>query len=322
MLFITTFTVSRLFCGMNEKVAIIDLGTNTFHLLIADTGTQKPEIIHHEKVGVKLGKAGINQDYIQPDAVNRAIITLQNFCAKMQQYEVSKVHAFGTSALRNAKNAKEVTDQIKSATDIDISIISGDEEAEMIYQGVRSALDLGTDISLIMDIGAGSVEFILANQEKTFWKKSLEIGAQRILEKFSISDPITPSEIESLDTFFNESLKEVDHAVKLYPPKMLIGSSGTFDTLSDVYCMEKNIQSGEHDSETPLTLDYFHSIYGRIIKMSRAERMTMLGMIELRVDLIVVGCCLVRYLIEKYKIEQIRVSRYSLKEGALSMLSN
>lgn len=307
---------------MNEKVAIIDLGTNTFHLLIADLETQKSKIIHHEKVGVKLGKAGINQDYIQPDAVNRAILTLQNFCAKMKTYEVSKTYAFGTSALRNAKNAKEVTDQIKSATDIDISIISGDEEAEMIYLGVRSALDLGTDTSLIMDIGAGSVEFILANQEKTFWKKSLEIGAQRILEKFEISDPITPFEIDSLNKFFDDSLKEVDQAIQQYPPTTLVGSSGTFDTLSDIYCLEHNITPDEHDSETPLTIDYFHSAYDRIIKMSRTERMAMLGMIELRVDLIVVGCCLVRYLLEKYKIGQIRVSRYSLKEGALAMLSN
>lgn len=307
---------------MNEKVAIIDLGTNTFHLLIAEIGNGKTQILHREKVGVKLGKAGINHDLIQPDAINRAILTLQNFKAKMDADYVSKICAFGTSALRNAKNASAVTAQIKSATDIDIDIISGDEEAEMIYKGVQSALLLGKETSLIMDIGAGSVEYILANEQQTLWKRSLEMGAQRVLEKFSISDPITPEQIKSLNQFFAQSLNAVDEAIQKHPPVTLVGSSGTFDTLSDIYCIENNITKGEHDSETPLTLECFYSIYDRIIKMSRAERMAMLGMIELRVDLIVVGCCLVRYILEKYKLQQIRVSSYSLKEGALAMLSN
>jgi exopolyphosphatase/guanosine-5'-triphosphate,3'-diphosphate pyrophosphatase len=307
---------------MNQKLAVIDLGTNTFHLMIAETNNSKNLIIHREKVAVKLGKAGINQDIIQDDAIDRAILTLQNFKAKMDQEGVVTVHAFGTSALRNAKNASVVLEQIKSATSIEISVISGDEEAEMIYKGVQSALDLGNETSLIMDIGAGSVEFILANGTKTLWKRSLEIGAQRILELYQLNDPIRAEEIHQLNQFFETSLTEVYEATLLYPPVTLVGSSGTFDTLSDLYCAENNIPTSESDSETPLTIEYFDSVYKRLIKMNRTERMNMLGMIELRVDLIVVGCCLVRYMLEKYKLKQIRVSSYSLKEGALAMLSN
>jgi exopolyphosphatase/guanosine-5'-triphosphate,3'-diphosphate pyrophosphatase len=307
---------------MNQKLAVIDLGTNTFHLMIAEINGRKNHIIHTEKVAVKLGKAGINQDIIQEDAINRAIVTLQAFKSKMDHEGVTKIHAFGTSALRNATNASIVAERIKSSTAIGISIISGDEEAEMIYRGVNSALDLGNETSLIIDIGAGSVEFILANRTKTLWKRSLEIGGQRILELYKIHDPITPDEIQQLDKFFESSLAEVHDAIKLYPPITLIGSSGTFDTLSDLYCAENNVFNSESDSETPLTIEYFHSVYHRLIKMNRTERMNMIGMIELRVDLIVVGCCLVRFILEKYKLNQIRVSRYSMKEGALAMLSN
>lgn len=307
---------------MNQKLAVIDLGTNTFHLMIAETNGRKNHIIHREKVAVKLGKAGINQDIIQEDAIDRAIFTLQDFKSTMDREGVTKIHAFGTSALRNATNSDVVVKKIKSSTGIDVSIISGDEEAEMIYKGVQSALDLGNETSLIIDIGAGSVEFILANQTKALWKGSLEIGGQRILERYKIHDPITPKEIQQLDQFFESSLAEVHNAIRLYPPGTLVGSSGTFDTLSDLYCAENNIAKNESDSETPLTIGYFHSVYHRLIKMNRAERMGMAGMIELRVDLIVVGCCLVRYILEKYKLRQIRVSGYSLKEGALAMLSN
>lgn len=307
---------------MNQKLAVIDLGTNTFHLMIAETKGAKSHIIHREKVAVKLGKAGINQDIIQEDAIDRAILTLQDFKSKMDYEGVVNVHAFGTSALRNAKNANTVTEKIKASTGIEVKIISGDEEAEMIYRGVQTALELGSETSLIMDIGAGSVEFILANRTKTLWKKSLEIGGQRILELFSIHDPITPNEIQQLDQFFESSLAEVHKAIQSYSLVTLVGSSGTFDTLSDLYCAKNNINKNESDGETPLTIEYFYSVYQQLIKMNRTERMNMAGMIELRVDLIVVGCCLVRYILEKYKLKQIRVSSYSLKEGALAMLSN
>lgn len=307
---------------MNQKLAVIDLGTNTFHLMIAETNGSKNHIIHREKVAVKLGKAGINQNIIQEDAIDRAIVALLDFKSTMDHEGVTKVHAFGTSALRNATNAHVVTERIKSTTGINISIISGDEEAEMIYNGVKAALDLGNETSLIMDIGAGSVEFILANRTNTLWKESVEIGGQRILELYKIHDPITPEEIKQLDQFFESSIVKVHAAIQLFPPVTLVGSSGTFDTLSDLYCAENNIAKSDSDPETPLRIEYFNSIFDRIIKMNRAERMNMVGMIELRVDLIVVGCCLVRYILEKYKLKQIRVSSYSLKEGALAMLSN
>lgn len=307
---------------MNQRLAVIDLGTNTFHLLLAEIKDGKNHIVYREKVGVKLGKAGINQDIIREDAIDRAILTLRNFKATIDREGIAGIHAFGTSALRNAKNAHDVKAKIKAATGIDVALISGEEEAEMIYRGVKAALDLGDEISLILDIGAGSVEFILANRTKIFWRGSVEIGGQRILELFKIHDPIKAEEIQQLAHFFETSLAEVHNAIRLFPPVTLVGSSGTFDTLSDLYCAENNINKLESDSETPLTIEYFFSVYKRVIKMNRAERMNMAGMIELRVDLIVVGCCLVRYILEKYRLKHIRVSGYSLKEGALAMLSN
>jgi exopolyphosphatase / guanosine-5'-triphosphate,3'-diphosphate pyrophosphatase len=307
--------------SMQDTIAIIDLGTNTFHLLIAEVHDKKTHIIHREKVGVKLGLEGISKDVIQPEALARAIKTLEDFKIKIDQSKVSSVYAFGTSALRNAGNTKIVTTEILEATGIEIKVISGDEEAELIYKGVKAALNLGEGISLIMDIGAGSVEFILANQSQTLWKKSIEIGAQRILEKFQLHDPITSDEISLLNNFFEDSLAEVHQAVQRYQPDTLVGSSGTFDTLSEIYCAVNVIKHHEHEPETPLTLDSFYSIYQQIITKNKAERKAMIGMIELRVDLIVVGCCLVRFILERYGLKQIRVSSYSLKEGALASLS-
>jgi exopolyphosphatase/guanosine-5'-triphosphate,3'-diphosphate pyrophosphatase len=305
---------------MNEKLAIIDLGTNTFHLLIAVYGNEGFKILTRERTAVKVGVGGINQDIIREEALERAVQALRSFKKITDQHTipVSKIFAFGTSALRNAKNSHDVVRKIKEATDIDVNIISGDQEAAFIYKGIRLAVDLGNDPSLIIDIGGGSVEFIIANQDEIFWKKSIEIGGQRLLEKFQKHDPILLSEIIELNEYLELSLKEVMLNLKKFNPTTLVGSSGTFDTLSEIHCIRKNIHYSEENPETPLTIESFFTIYRELISKNRAERLVIPGMIDMRVDMIVVACCLIRFLFEKHSFDAIRVSTYSLKEGVLA----
>jgi exopolyphosphatase/guanosine-5'-triphosphate,3'-diphosphate pyrophosphatase len=306
---------------MTQKLAIIDMGTNTFHLLIAEWSGRKYHITYREKLAVRIGQGGINQDIIQPDALERALNALGKFKYKINEDRIEKTFAFATSALRNASNAKLVVNKIKEVTGIDVTVISGEEEAELIYLGVRTAVPLGVEPSLIIDIGGGSVEFIIANENKSFWKRSYEIGGQRLLEKFQKTDPITPSEIDLLDDYFNEMLHDLFLATKNYNPTTLVGSSGTFDTLSDIHCIKNNITKTENDPETPLTIESFYNIYQELIIKNRTERMLIPGMIELRVDMIVVAVCLIRFILEKHPFKKIRVSSYALKEGVLSSFS-
>ena len=229
-----------------------------------------------------------------------------------------KVYAFGTSALRNARNRKEIVDRIKSEHGFDVKVISGEEEARLIYLGVKSAIDLGSEKSLIIDIGGGSVEFIIGNASEIFWKQSFEIGAQRLLEEYHQHDPITPSELTALQAHFESMLPPLFDALKKHKPSTMVGSSGTFDTLSDIYCIEQGIAKENGAPETPLTFDGFHRIYQELLIKNRAERMQIPGMIELRVDMIVVACALIDYLLTKYTFKQVRVSSYALKEGVLA----
>jgi len=306
---------------MENKIAIIDMGTNTFHLLIAEEEGKGFNIILRDRLAVKLGMGGINNGLITESGIQRALVAMQSFSNTLQQYQVTKVYAFGTSAMRNARNSQEVIDRIRSLTGIEVSIISGDEEANFIYLGVKAALGLGTDVNLIIDIGGGSVEFIIADQEKIFWKQSFEIGAQRLLEKFQKHDPILPSEIEALDAYFDTELKPLFEQIAIFRPSVLVGSSGTFDTLSDIFCITHDIHKSFEEIETPLTIEGFYEIYESLIVKDRAERMEIPGMIEMRVDMIVVACCLVRYLVEHCEFSRVRVSTYSLKEGVLSHLT-
>ena len=307
---------------MYQKVAIIDMGTNTFHLLLAEADERGYHIISRERLAVKIGMGGINQGLITEAAVHRALLAMQSFKNTIDQQGVQKVYAFGTSALRNAQNGNEVARQIQELTGIEVDIISGDKEAEYIYQGVKSALNMEKEKSLVVDIGGGSVEFIIGDDDTIYWKKSLEIGAQRLLEKFQKHDPITPEEIEALDQHFQKTLQPLFEAIRQYHTHTLIGSSGTFDTLSDIFCIRHDIHKSPEEIETPLSLAGFFEIYQELLKKNREERMQIPGMIEMRVDMIVVACCLVRYLLDHYPFERIRVSTYSLKEGVLASLIN
>lgn len=305
---------------MQERTAIIDLGTNTFHLLIAEQVKEQYAFIYRERLAVRLGQRGINEGIIQPDAIDRAIRALSSFKTTIDQYDATAIFAFGTSALRNAKNASEVVTAFKEKAGIDVSIISGDREAELIFMGVRSGLALGDDYSLVMDIGGGSVEFIIGNQKEIVWKQSFEIGAQRLLEMFHHTDPIPAQEIDQLNRYFTTQLSPLFNALDQWKPETLIGSSGTFDTLSDIYCIKHNLNKGADDIETPLTLQGFYDIYTELLIKNREARMAIPGMIEMRVDMIVVACCLINFLLGQYSFKQIRVSTYALKEGILASL--
>lgn len=306
---------------MQNFIAIIDLGTNTFHLLIARVENNGYEIIYREKQAVKIGVGGINNNFITPDAAKRALETIRIFKSTIDALGAMKIFAFGTSALRNAQNGNEIVAAIKSLTGIEVQLISGDREAEFICYGIRAALSLGLPKVLIMDIGGGSVEFIICNAENIFWKRSFEIGGQRLLEQFQKNDPISNEEISTLDNYFKESLTELFDAIRKHQPVTLVGSSGTFDTLSEIHCQREGIASTESDPELPLTFSAFDEIYSELITKNREQRLAIPGMIEMRVDMIVVACCLIRFILENHTFNNIRVSSYSLKEGALAYLS-
>lgn len=302
-----------------KRIAIIDMGTNTFHLLIGALVESKFSILHREKVPVKIGVGGINQGIITPDAISRAVTTLKSFKSTITELEITEVLAIGTSALRNAQNKDDVIKRIQTETGIRAQLISGLEEARYIYQGARAAIPLGEEKCLIMDIGGGSVEFIIGNQVEIFWSQSFEIGGQRLLERFQKHDPILKTEIDQLFAYIDEELNPLWQALQDHKPLTLIGSSGTFDTLSDIYCFRNDIPVQE-TPETPFSIQAFDEIFEELLVKDRSARMQIPGMIEMRVDMIVVACCLIKFLLMKHTFKHVRVSSYSLKEGVLASM--
>lgn len=298
------------------RTAIIDLGTNTFHLLIVE-GT---ETLYKSSIPAKIGMGGISQGVISEEGIQRALAVLKGFRENIDKQGVAldRVFATGTSAIRNARNKEEFITRVLGETGIKIRVISGDEEAELICLGVKQAMDI-PETSMIMDIGGGSVEFIICNDEKIFWKQSFEIGGQRLMDKFMKSDPISMRSVQMMDDFFREKLLPLANACHQYAPKVLIGSSGSFDTLIDMqYMKEKGQLPASDEVAFEYSLPEFYWAYDELIFKNHAERMQIPGMIELRVDMIVVAMCLIRFVIQTLEIQRIRVSSYALKEGIMT----
>lgn len=317
--------------NMNKRFAFIDMGTNTFHLLIVElyARAHKPpfKILYKEKVGVKIGaEGGINAGYISEAAIQRALQTLQHFAQMIAQWQISEenVMALGTSAVRNAKNQAAFIETIKQETGISVTVISGDTEAAMIYEGVRLAVPLGEQPSLLIDIGGGSVEFILGNEKEMFWRRSFEIGGQRLMDLFMTSDPISAESVADLQAYLSQILEPLAQAVAIYNPTQLVGVSGSFDTLVEIYQHRQNSVSDNYDVENEpfyqLPKTFVLNILEEIIKLNHQERLGLRGMIPLRADMIVVAAILIKYILQTTDFQKITVSTYSLKEGLLSKL--
>lgn len=306
------------------KIAVIDLGTNTFNILIVEIHSDKTySTVFQTKISVKLAEGGMNKGFIADAAFDRGIDAFKTHYATTQKYQADKIYAFATSAIRGASNGPTFVERIKNETGINIKVISGDREAELIYYGVRLAVRMTEEPSLIIDIGGGSTEFIIANKDQIFWKQSFLLGAARLLEMFPPSDPITDKEIDVFRDHLNNELQPLFEAYTKYPVSELIGSSGSFDSLAEMIA-HRFYTPDILDNKTEFAFDLgdCEEIYKSILKSTTAERLHMKGLVAMRVDMIVVSTIIVNYVIRSFEIEKMRLSTYSLKEGVLYEVLN
>ena len=228
------------------------------------------------------------------------------------------MYAYATSAIRSAENRFEFIETVKKKTGINIRIISGAKEAELICFGVRQCINLKGSPSLIMDIGGGSTEFIIADDKKIFWKKSFKIGAARLLEIFHPSDPVLENEILGIQNYLEKQLLPLKNAIRKYPVKSLIGSSGSFDTFAEMAGYRfHGINVTKELNVYKFNMNEFFELNNNIIHSTLSERMKMKGLIRMRVDMIVIAGICTDFILQKFTLKKMYLSKYALKEGAL-----
>ncbi len=291
------------------KKAVIDLGTNTFHLLIVElTGAKQFKEIYRERIYVKLAEGGI--ETIIPTAIERAENAMFYFSKKLKEYDCPTVKAIGTAALRTASNGVDFIEKIKRETGIQIELIDGMEEANLIYHGVRNCVAFDAENQLIIDIGGGSTEFILCNDEVVHWAQSFPIGVGVLHKKFHHTEPISESEIAATQKHLEETLEPLFSKIKKYQPTVLTGSAGAFETISQ---MMPHVKMTDHFNI--LKMEHFPAIRDFVLNASLEERLAHPNISEMRAEMMVVALILIQFVLEKTGIEQVFVSNYALKEG-------
>ncbi len=305
-----------------RKVAIIDLGTNTFNLLIASVNGDKTyQILHSGKLPVKLGEGGINQKIIAPAAYQRGLNAIGEHFRTILLHGATDVFAFATSATRNAANGQDFVNDIKNLFGVEVKVIQGDEEAELIYYGVRQAVSLNSENAIIIDIGGGSNEIIIGNGENYHWKRSYDLGISRLLQMFNPSDPITLAEVETIEEYVGKELADLEEPMKKFSPKLIVGSSGSFDTYRSILTSEKVISpNGNPSVEIPI--DEYLKLHKRLVSTTKEQRNAIPGMDPMRVDMIVLATIFTNFLIKKFGIDRMIQSAYALKEGAVWKMIN
>jgi exopolyphosphatase/guanosine-5'-triphosphate,3'-diphosphate pyrophosphatase len=312
------------------RTAVIDLGTNTFHLIIADlpgkddTVSQgekdskdgldslEPKILYKTTVAVLLGQGRINENMIIPEAFERGIRTLKEFRATIQSYNTDIVKAVATSALRNAVNGQEFVNEARLAG-IEIEVITGDTEAALIFNGVQS-MGVIERTSLIMDIGGGSTEFIICDHKGLIWKRSYDIGAARLMQAYFHSNPINEADHKAIVNRLDQTLGDLKAACIQYKPEMLIGSAGAFESFAILLNNGNDI--GDIAFKV-LDIKAYKKLADHLIASTHEERAEMKGLISLRVDMIVMAAILTNYILNGVGLTSLSLSMYDLKMGVL-----
>jgi exopolyphosphatase / guanosine-5'-triphosphate,3'-diphosphate pyrophosphatase len=312
-----------------KKIATIDLGTNGFRLYIAEVPTVGSfRIIHRETRDLKLASEGFDRIGDAPFA--RGLAAMRQFSTLLKQFNVEKVEAFGTAALRMAANGVGFMETVERETGIKIQLISGDREAELIYKGMRLGFFEKSEIEkgplsikpifatktpvLMVDIGGGSVEFIIGDAEKVLWSYSFNVGVTILKQNFQPNPQIYPAEIVAIKTFLNTTCTDLLTAIDQFKPQIPVVACGTFDFLI-------KILRGPSDENFNFSKAQFDAFYQQMTFLSETELAKIPNVPPEKIEMLAVSFVLLDWILEILKAEMLVASVFSMKAGILHEMS-
>ena len=308
--------------NQKRRIAAIDIGTNSFHAVIVDIRPDGTfDTVDALKEMVTLGKAGLGGN-LPEDAMQRGIDALQKIKTLCDSYKVERILAYATSAIREAGNGGEFIQRAIDEVQIKILAIPGTTEAELIGYAVQHSLALNGERALIMDIGGGSTEFIIADHIRHYFLDSRKIGVSRMTTEFVKEDPISKESIRRLEEVYSKELNLVDAAVDQWGVTMLVGSSGTMQNIASMIAAERAGSSASGSAAVMLnefeyTREEFTAFYRKFLKMDRRQRLGLAALDAKRVDFIVAGLVLVHTVLNRYGIDRIKTSVEAMREGII-----
>jgi len=302
-------------------LAGIDIGTNSLRLLIVETDCGAFREIHSDRRITRLGQGLDQTGMLSREAEDRTLGALFDFSAAILKHGALYSAALGTSALRKASNASEFIQSVKQRTGLEITVITGDEEARLTLLGVARALQRGRDrkshfppAALVVDIGGGSTELIITRPDKAPAIRSLPLGAVYLTERFIKRDPPSPEELAKLQMAVRSELSEHAASLQPGPASVFVGAGGTITTLAAVdQGLEK--YDPERINQSVLTRAFIDDIVLKLGSMTLESRRGIRGLERGREDIVVAGAVVTQEIMRHFRYTSMLVSDWGLREG-------
>jgi exopolyphosphatase / guanosine-5'-triphosphate,3'-diphosphate pyrophosphatase len=302
---------------MSNRVAVIDFGTNTARLLIADRVDKRDfRHVHLRREIVRMGGGFSKSEGLSPEAMERGLSCLARFSEHIREYDVVSVRAVATSAVRDACNGAVFVEDVRRETGIELVVIDGIAEGNLTLAGVMAGLDRSHDEILVVDIGGGSTEYTLARSGRADFVRSLPLGVVRLTEgqgSVAAMESKIQRELEALRRDMAESRCRIRNGTPL------VGTAGTATTLAAI-SMEMEEYDYRKVNNTVISRDEIAAIFGRLLPLTPQKRLEVPGLERGREDLIISGMLITLRTMELFGMGEMKVSDYGLLEGLLVSL--
>lgn len=299
-------------------VAFLDLGTNSVRISVVRINANSSfTVLSQQKEVVRLGDGEFLVQHLAPEAMERAILVCRKFTELAGSFQADEMVAVATSATREAENRSEFLQRLQEEAGVDMRVISGNEEARLIYLGVASGINLQDNSALFLDIGGGSTEIIVGNQHEYSYLDSLKLGAIRLANIYLPEKElaVTPERYRLIQTFVSNTAVRAAQKIKKLKPAFIVASSGTAENLASI--------AAQYFYKRPWQLvdTFTHGQIKQVIELLCSlpleERKNVAGLNPDRADIIIAGAAVLDTLMEQLAINELRVSTRGLRDGML-----
>jgi exopolyphosphatase / guanosine-5'-triphosphate,3'-diphosphate pyrophosphatase len=298
------------------RIAAFDLGSNSFHLLIADAhpdGTFEP--IATDKEMLRLGSAVAATGEIGRVGSSAAVGVIRRFKAMAESQRVDEVITCATAAFREADDSLAVVDRIESETGVKVRVISGREEASLIFDAVRSSVVIDPGPALALDLGGGSLEIMIGDARGLDWATSVKLGVARLTAEHVRSDPLSTGDCRRVTTTVTKAIQRVLPEIKGRRPAMAIGSSGTLQALIRLAATRRAGTAPASVNQLAVKARDIDSLGSWLLGMTSSERAALPGVDARRADLLPSGALLLSAVLDLTGVDEIVGCEWALREG-------
>ena len=300
------------------KLAAIDIGTNSIHMIIAEASRQRKfDIVEREKEMVKLGVGVFASNYISDRAFKLGLETISRYVKLADRLGVDEIITAATSAIREAHNGEYFLNEVVAKTGLCPRIISGKEEARLIFLAVRNSIALEDDKALVLDIGGGSTEAVVGDRSKIFFSDSMPLGVLRLLDMFQDKGSVGTEGQGVLEAHIRFVGSQIFERINNIGFDRVIGTSGTIRTMGEAAIVAAGGESLRSVNSEIVSLKDIDSLTQKLLEMNLAERAKVKAISNKRADAIHLGGVLLVQLLQMAKVQEITLCDASLREGMI-----